>query len=562
MIYIQLLENMALIVLFAYIYNQSKVLKRLISNNFKIKNKILMAIFFSILGVIGNYTGIDVGPYAMNKTNISTGYLGMYDAIANTRPIASIVSGYIYGPVVGSIVGFISGTHRYFLGGFTALACGIATVIEGIVSGIIGKKFKNTNLDIKYACAAAIIAECVQMIVILIFSRPVSMALQLVKIIAVPMIIINSLGTIIFISIIKNAKEECDRIGAIEAQKALNIAQKTLEYMRKDGLNSETGKNISKIIYEMTNIDGIFIGNKDGFLTCVGEDIDEKNIKNFLSEYYKSPHYKVIKLGDMFFTCTPFTVSNSGFEGVLGLGLKPKKNITAYFVQFAEELSGLLSNQIELYKLNKLAQEASTAKYRVLRAQIEPHFLFNALNTISSFCRTNPLKARELIIDLSNYFRKTLKRQEDFVTLREEVQFVQSYFSIEEARFGNRLKLIIDIPKSIMNIKMPSFVLQPIIENAVKHGILPKAEGGSVYLKAYLENDEMKFYVRDTGVGMNEDRLKEVLINWPGIGLKNVNERLKLLYGEEYGLSIKTSFNKGTKISFIIPIEEVLSING
>lgn len=562
MIYIQLLENMALIVLFAYIYNQSKVLKRLTGNNFKIKNKILMIIFFGVLGVIGNYTGIDVSPYAMNKTNISTGYLGMYDAIANTRPIASIVSGYIYGPIVGSIVGFISGTHRYFLGGFTALACGIATVIEGIVSGIIGKKLKNTNLNIKYACAAAVIAECVQMIVILIFSRPVSMALQLIKIVAVPMIIINSLGTIIFISIIKNAKEECDRIGAIEAQKALNIAQKTLEYMRKDGINIETGKNISKIIYEMTNIDGIFIGNKDGFLTCVGEDIDEKNIKSFLSEYYKSPHYKVIKLDNMFFTCTPFNVSNSGFQGVLGLGLKSKKNITTYFVQFAEELSDLLSNQIELYKLNKLAQEASTAKFRVLRAQIEPHFLFNALNTISSFCRTDPLKARELIIDLSNYFRKTLKRQEDFVTLREEVEFVQSYFSIEEARFGNRLKLIIDIPKLIMNMKMPSFVLQPIVENAVKHGILPKPEGGNVYLKVSLENDEMKFYVRDTGVGMNRDRLKEVLINWPGIGLKNVNERLKLLYGEEYGLSIETSFNKGTKISFTIPIEEVLSVNG
>lgn len=560
MIYIQLIENMAFIALFAYMYNQSNIFKRLIENNFKITNKILIVIFFSILGVIGNYTGVNVG-HVMNEINISAGYLGRYDAIANTRPIASIVSGYIYGPVVGIIVGLISGTHRYFLGGFTAFACAIATVMEGFVGGVAGKKFKNANLNIKYACAAAVIAECIQMIIILIFSNPFSIALQLVKSIAVPMILINSLGTIIFISIIKSAKEECDRIGAMEAQKALNIAKKTLKYMRK-GLNIETAENISKIIYDTTNIDGIFIGNKDGLLTCSGEDIDEKNLRKILNQYYKTPNYRTIKIGNMFFICAPFNMSNSGFEGVLGLGLKAKKNMPIYFTQFAEELSDLLSNQIELYKLNKLAEEASTAKFRVLRAQIEPHFLFNALNTISSFCRTNPLKARELIIDLSNYFRKTLKRQEDFVYLKDEMEFIQSYFSIEKARFGNRLKFTIDIPDRMMNIKVPAFILQPIIENAVKHGILPKPEGGSVYLKVFFENDEIRFSIEDTGVGMNEERLNDVLINWPGIGLKNVNERLKLLYGEDHGLNIKTSLNKGTKISFLVPMKEVPSING
>jgi two-component system LytT family sensor kinase len=100
------------------------------------------------------------------------------------------------------------------------------------------------------------------------------------------------------------------------------------------------------------------------------------------------------------------------------------------------------------------------------------------------------------------------------------------------------------------------------VENAIKHGILPKPEGGKVYLKAFFEDDEMHFSVTDTGVGMDEKRLNEVLTKWPGIGLKNVNERLKLLYGEDYGLDIKTSVNKGTKISFRISMREVSSING
>lgn len=545
---------MALIVLFAYIYNQSNPIKNLIGNNFKIKNKLLIVVvFFAALGIIGNYTGIDIKPYAKTEFNRSSGAINMYDAIANTRPIASIVSGYIYGPVVGMIVGVISGTHRYFLGGFTAAACGISTVMEGAISGIIGNKVKNKSSNIKYAFIAAVISECIQMLVILMLSRPISSALQLVKIVAFPMIIINSMGTVIFISMIQNAKEDSERIAAIEAQKALNIARKTLKYMGQ-GLTADTGKNISDIIYDTTNIDGIFIGNKDGLLTYSAQDLDKKKLTNALADYYRCPCCKVMKIDNMYFVCSPFNTIHSNFEGVLGLGMNSKKNITIYFKEFAEELSELLSNQIELYKLDKLAQEASTAKYRILRAQIEPHFLFNALNTISSFCRTNPLRAKELILDLSNYFRKTLKTEEDFVYLKEEIEFINSYFSIEKARFGDRLRLFIDVSEENMKIKVPSFILQPIIENAVKHGILPKPEGGNIYIKAYIKENVIIISIKDTGVGMEEHRLKEVVTSWPGIGLRNVNERLKLLYGQKSALSIKTKLNEGTKIQFSIPV--------
>ncbi|MHC6178588.1 LytS/YhcK type 5TM receptor domain-containing protein [Clostridium sp. JNZ X4-2] len=569
MIYIQLLESMALIALSAYIYNQSHVLKNLIKDDLKFIDKIALIVFFSLLGIIGNYTGVNVEPYAISNIkpigSMQAGYIGLHDAIANTRPIAAIVGGYIGGPVFGVIVGIIAGTHRYFLGGFTALACGIATLIEGLIGGLIKRYSKDESFNLKRAFLGAVIAECCQMIIILIISRPFSSALKLVEIIAVPMILINSLGTVIFINIIKSAKEEYNRIGAIEAQRALNIAKKTVNYMRR-GLDEETAKNVSEIIYEMTNADGIVIGDKNGFLAYSGISIHKDELKQRIEKYSKEPGYKIIEMGNkgnpMFFVCAPFKIQNSGFEGVLGLGVKSKKNINPYFVQFGKELSDLLSNQIELYKLNKLAKEASTAEFRALRAQIEPHFLFNALNTISSFCRTNPLKARELIIDLSNYFRQTLKRQEDFVYLKDEIEFIQSYLSIETARFGNRLHLIIDIPDEMMDKKVPVFVLQPIVENAIKHGILPKPEGGKVYLKAFFENNQIHFSITDTGVGMNEEKLNEVLTEWPGIGLKNVNERLKLLYGEDHGLDIKTSVNNGTKVSFLISMREVSSING
>lgn len=562
MIYLKLFQSMALIALSAYMYNHSSVLKQLIKDELGTVDKILLIIFFSILGILSNYTGVNVEPVNNIKSEtMGLGYLGVHDAIANTRPIAAIVSGYIGGPLIGVMVGLIAGAHRYTLGGFTAFACAIATIVEGFTGGVARRYSKDGSLNVKQAFFTAIIAECFQMIIILIFAKPFIIAVRLVKVIAVPMILINSLGTVIFISIIKSAKEEYNKVGAMEAQKALNIAKRTVKYMRK-GLDEDTAKSISKIIYEVANIDGIFIGDKSEILTCSVKNMNKVKLRESIYECDKFPVYKIINEGQLFFVCAPFNIPGSGFEGILGLGLKSEKDINNYFIQFVQELSDLLSNQIELYKLNKLAEEASVAAFKALRSQIQPHFLFNALNTISSFCRTNPHKARELIVNLSNYFRQTLKREEDFVYLKDELEFIQSYVSIEEARFGNRLKLVIDIPDEMMGIKVPAFILQPIIENAIKHGILPKPEGGGVHLKASFKGRDILFSVEDTGIGMTNERLNEVLTKWPGIGLRNVNERLKLLYGEDHGLNIKTSLNKGTKISFLISMKEVLSING
>lgn len=540
LLYVQLLERMALIALAAYIYNQSHIFKNLIKDELKITDKIGMIVFFSVVAIIGTYTGVNLEPYA----------------IANTRPIGAIAAGYVGGPVVGIAVGLISGTHRYFIGGFTAFACGIAAIVEGITGALARRYSKDGAFSVRSGFIGAVIAECLQMLILLIFSRPLEDAINLVTIIGLPMILINSFGVVIFINIIQNARNEYNILSAMQSQKALNIAKRTIGHMRK-GLNKDTAKSVAEIIHEMSNNSGVFIGGKDGFLTYCGDEIDQEILSKSVQAYYKSPEYVVIKFisnnKEIFFICAPLFTSTNSFEGVIGLKVKSERNINSYFWEFAKDLSEFLSTQIELYRLNNLAQEAFTAEFRALRAQIEPHFLFNALNTISSFCRTNPVRARELIIDLSNYFRQTLKRQEDFLSLKDELDFLQSYLSIEEARFGDRLKFVVDIPQNMMTMKVPAFILQPIVENSIKHGILPKLSGGSVLLKASCSQEGILFAVEDTGVGMKEERFKEVVNKWPGIGLKNVSERLKLLYGDQYKLNITTSFNEGTRVSFLIP---------
>ncbi len=553
MIYIQLLESMSLIALSAYVYGQTSIYKKsFYKNTTTFFSELRITLFFSLLSIIGTYTGVNIIPSSSNSLNTINSY-----ALANTRPIGAITAGYIGGPLVGIIVGSIAGFQRYTMGGFTALSCGLSTIVEGLCGGIAQKYSRNNNLDAKVGCLAAMAAEVLQMIIILIFSRPFKEALELEKIIAIPMIVINSLGVVIFINIINNASEQYNRIGAMQAQKALIIAEQTLNYL-KNGFNKETAVNVAKIIYDSDNFKGVFIGNNKEILCYCGKSIPIEPLNEALKSYYSNPDYKIIsvhpsdKYGEKYFFCIPIFDENK-LEAVVGLKIKSERYIDEYFIQFAKQLSSLLSTQLKIHKLDKIAHEAYIAEYKALRAQIHPHFLFNALNTISSFCRIDPNKARQLIIDLSNYFRLTLKRDEDFVTIREEFDFLNSYLSIENARFGDRLKVNIDIPDILMEYKMPVFILQPIIENSIKHGILPKPSGGIVHVKARLVEDKLFFQIKDDGIGIAEDKLKEIFKNSSGIGLKNVNERLKLLYGENCMLKIESFPNEGTCVSFTIP---------
>jgi len=547
-IYIQLLERMALISLAAYVYNQTRLFRNMIKDELTIKNKVGMVLFFSALSIIGTYTGVGLEPYAL----------------ANTRPIGAFMAGYMGGPLVGLIVGVIAGVHRYTFGGFTASACALATVAEGLIGALARKYSKDRALSARSGFLGGVIAEVMQMLIILIVARPLNASVELVKFIGLPMIIINPLGILVFIQIIKNAKEDYARIGAVQSQKVLNIAGRTIKYLR-NGLDKDTAGHVAEIICEIGEVEAAFVADRKQLLAYNGAVINEEILNEKVIDYLKSPGFGTISFTirekKILFYCVPIYGIERNFEGVIGHQLKAEKLLSeGYFADYAKELSELLSTQMEIHKLNVLAQEANVAEYRALRAQIEPHFLFNALNTIASFCRTNPVRARELIIDLSNYFRQTLNKREDFVSLEREINFLNSYLSIEKARFGSRLAINIEIPAELQCSKIPAFVLQPLVENSIKHGILPKTEGGIVTIKAESIDENIAFSVKDNGVGMNREKVEEVTSFWPGIGMDNVNARLKLIYPNSKGLEIKSINGEGTEVGFIIT-KEVMETN-
>jgi two-component system LytT family sensor kinase len=192
------------------------------------------------------------------------------------------------------------------------------------------------------------------------------------------------------------------------------------------------------------------------------------------------------------------------------------------------------------------------ARMDALTSQINPHFLFNTLNTVSSLIRFDPDMARGVVLKLSNILRQLLRKHETFVPLRDELDFIDDYLDIEVIRFGrDKLQIFKEIDPEAMDAFVPSMLLQPMIENAIKHGLAPRLEGGEIHIRTRRRNARLILEIDDNGIGIPAERLNEVYGG--GIGISNVHERLRLLYGDQFKMDIQSREGKGTQICIEIP---------
>jgi two-component system LytT family sensor kinase len=192
------------------------------------------------------------------------------------------------------------------------------------------------------------------------------------------------------------------------------------------------------------------------------------------------------------------------------------------------------------------------ARMDALTSQINPHFLFNTLNTVSSLIRFDPDMARGVVLKLSNILRRLLRKHETFVPLREELEFIDDYLDIEVIRFGrDKLQIFKEIDPETMASFVPSMLLQPMVENSIKHGLAPRLEGGQIHIRTTHSDGRLFIEIRDNGLGIPSDRLAEVYGG--GIGISNVHERLRLLYGDQFKMDIRSQEGQGTQIHIEIP---------
>jgi two-component system LytT family sensor kinase len=209
--------------------------------------------------------------------------------------------------------------------------------------------------------------------------------------------------------------------------------------------------------------------------------------------------------------------------------------------------------QIKLEEQERLLLHA---RMEALQNQINPHFLFNTLNSISSLVRFDPDTARELISKLATILRRLLNSADSFVPLREEVEFIDNYLDIEVVRFGDdKLRVVKELAPESLDVMVPSMLLQPLVENSIKHGLASKVEGGSIYLRSRLSSSGLVIEVEDDGVGMAASQSPDsVSIRGAGIGMANIAERLQVLYGDAARMTIDSHEGKGTLVRIRLPL--------
>jgi two-component system LytT family sensor kinase len=203
-------------------------------------------------------------------------------------------------------------------------------------------------------------------------------------------------------------------------------------------------------------------------------------------------------------------------------------------------------------RLEQQQLRLNEARLAALSSQINPHFLFNTLNSVASLIRLDPDQARQVVYKLSKILRRLLRQQDNLTTLREELGFIDDYLAIEMVRFGDKLRFVKDVEPETLDMLVPSMLLQPLVENSIRHGLASKIDGGTIRVRSGRIGTQLQIVVEDDGVGIPESRLAR-MFEQGGIGVNNVNERLKVLYGESYRMWIDSRPGEGTSTGIEIP---------
>ncbi len=354
------------------------------------------------------------------------------------------------------------------------------------------------------------------------------------------------------------------------AQTTFEIGSAALPHLRQ-GLNRDTAQHIAEIIQTTAGVEAVAITDTNIVLGWAGKSCPQHAPGSLLSlttrQVMRDRAVRILHTDELqgayddcqlgIVVIAPL-VSHDQAVGSVKLYVSEESMLPHRVSRFAEGIAQLLSILLEVAELDRQRSLASAARLEALQAQIRPHFLFNVLNTIISFSRTDPDKARDLLIQLASFFRRSLSHKGPTILLKDEIDYVQTYLNLEKARYGDKLRYRLRIQPEALNIPVPVLMLQPLIENAVVHGIATKEDWGMVSLTVRYRETDIVIYISDNGSGIPKSKQYEIFEmgsgQGMGLGLSNVAERLVGLYGNQYHLRLRSQPGKGTTIRLVIPI--------
>ena len=369
-----------------------------------------------------------------------------------------------------------------------------------------------------------------------------------------------------------------DKLRAQQTNKTLSLASQTLVYMR-GGLSEQNCQEVCNILLPECQAMAVAMTDDKFVLGYAGAHAEAFPIGSAIhtpathrvlasqtvevfrsSEAFASASNPLIPAGIV----APLVVRGVSV-GTLKLYYESDVLIDETQRAIAEGLAQLLSTQLSIAELDRQVELATKAELQALQAQINPHFLFNTINTIASLIRTDPARARVLLREFAAFYRQTLENSNDLIPLDRELQQTMRYFAFEQARFGaERVRLEADID-DFGDLRVPSFIIQPIVENAVNHAM--PAEGQlNIDISIEEAGDDVVITVADDGVGMSEEQARRLLQNasasekGTGIALKNVDARLRAVFGPGSGVSVSSQIGKGTQVTLLLVVANVAEI--
>lgn len=561
---LSLFQQMSVFLVIAYLFSKTPLFAPVVNNSPRLPHKIVIYFVFSAFCILGTYFGQPV-----------------YDAIANTRAVGAVLGGLFGGPIVGTLVGLTGGLHRYSLGGFTDVACAISTTMEGLMAGMVHYAYHRYRQSPEalyspgLALAVTFAAELMQMSIILLVAKPYSDAVELVKLIAAPMLFANSIGAALFMAMIRDRQSIYDKFSSTYSAKALNLATRMVGLF-KPGFTKEQAQEMAEIIQEETGVSAVAITDRESVLAFTGLGADHHHAGELISAQITLDAISENRVMFADGIETPYSCSHThdcplgsalviplrSADEVIGT-VKLYESKRRLFLNInrtlGEGIARILEELILVGRYQQQKQLLTEAELKLVRAQINPHFLFNALNTISAVIKLDAKRARDLTGDLARFLRTNLKKKQDVSTLEQELEHTNAYLHIEQARFADQLQIEVNIDEKWLGYELPSFTIQPLVENAIKHGTSQQLGAGklSIYvdehrpLPALVVEDNAGLYTpkepqEDGTVRLSED----------GLGINIVCTRLRNMFGVSAKVSIECEKDQFTRV--IIPLTEEL----
>jgi LytS/YehU family sensor histidine kinase len=552
------------VALISYLTTRMSSFVRAINHNSNTKDQIFLGIVFGLLSIGGTVLG--------------GGYLDNYTL--ETALISPAIAGLTCGFIPGILAGIIGGIYGLTGSSITVQAICISCATAGVFGGVIYHLSKHQKWNFIRGTALGLLCEGVWYLSVAVTNHFSMLSVFYIKLLYFPTLIIP-LAIGICVSVMYAIIAGKDDSAAESSDRILQILQQSVP-IKSSGFSDEAKLSVVKSLHDISGLEFVVYYDQQKKIFTHGSaywmrgDYENEHFQKFcerlihvdystkfgyqvfvsdILDFYPGKPFKDKRLRRCSLISSPIIVNQEKI-GIL-FAIVKGSNVRKSDILLISGVSRFIGSQIQQHFIDQQARLLASSEYYALKAQVNPHFLFNTLNAINSLTRNDPKKAQSLISDLAAFYRRTLSAKEDLLPLSYEIEVCELFLSIQKARFQERLHVFIDIPPECEDVLFPPFSLQPLVENSFKHGFSQIIGDIKIAITAKIAENEIVLTIEDNGTGFPQDVIDFVRntseIPVMGIGLNNINQRFICLFGTEYALHLENT-SDGSKVTVRAPL--------